>query len=359
MTVNERHFLGFIRFALFGADYPHGILTRAGWKEQLELAKKQTVSGLLYNAASELPHDLRPPQQMLMKLFGRVAYYEKMNRMLNERTCEIFKIYKDMGYHPILLKGQEVATLYDHPELRVFGDIDIFVPDYDDRLYDWVQKNSEGTNYVPGQDHLMDFEWKGAIIENHLSLLKFYNKSLARQMEEIVASELHPENISDFVTINQVKLEVLPRTLGLLYQIVHFSKHLIMSGVGLRQLCDITLTMHRFHDQIDSDKLCRWFDKLEMRQMANAVAAAAVLYLGLSPEEVPYDYQKDPLDEKEEKLMEIVMDAGNFGYWLKLGKKKSWWERLCKNLKQYFRIYPYMPKEVRTEIWLSILGRLK
>lgn len=359
MTVNERHFLGFIRFALFGGDYPHGILTQAGWKEQLKLAKNQTVSGLLYNAVSQLPHDLRPPQQLLMKLYSKVVYYENMNKILNERTCEIFKIYKEMGYHPILLKGQEVATLYDHPELRAFGDIDIFVPDYDKKLYDWVQKNTEGTDYVPGEGHLMAFEWNGAMIENHLDLLKFYNKSLARRMEEIVSSELNPESNSTFVTINNCNLEVLPRTLGLLYQIVHFSKHLIMSGVGLRQLCDITLTMHRFHDQIDSEKLCGWFDTLEIRQMANAVAAAAVLYLGLPSSEVPYDYKKDAFGEKEEDLMEIVMDAGNFGYWLKLGKKKSWWNRISKNLKQYFRIYPYMPKEVKTEIWLSIFGRLQ
>lgn len=359
MTVNERHFLGFIRFSLFGGDYPHGILTQAAWDVQMRLAKNQTVSGLLYNAVSRLPHDLRPPQQMLMKLYSKVVYCENMNKILNERTCEIFKIYKDMGYHPILLKGQGVATLYDHPEQRAFGDIDIFVPDHDERLYNWVQKKSDGTDYVPGRDHLMAFHWNGALIENHLDLLKFYNKSLAKRMESIVNSELNADSQAVFVSINNNNLEVLPRTLGLLYQIVHFSKHLIMSGVGLRQLCDITLTMHRFHSEIDTEKLCKWFDMLEMRQMANAVAATAVSYLGLPAEEVPYHYKDDSLGEKDEDLMEIVMGAENFGYWVKLGKRKSWWNRMCMNLKQYFRIYPYMPKEVKTEIWLSIFGRLK
>ena len=360
MTVNERHFLGFIRFALFGGDYPHGILTKTGWKEQQKMAKDQTVSGLLYHAVSQLPADLRPSQDVMMKLYSTVVYFENMNKVINERTCEIFKIYKELNFHPILLKGQEMATLYSHPELRTFGDIDIFVPDYNVKLYDWVMQNTDGTDYVPGKGlHLMAFNWKDAVVENHLCLLRFYNKSLAKKMETIVEQELKQDAKQTYVSINDQNIEVLPRTLELLYQIIHFSKHLILSGVGLRQLCDIVLTMHHFHEQIDSKKLCQWLDELEMRRMANAVAAAAVRYLGLPSEEVPYDYKDGNFGEKEDDLMSIVMDAGNFGYWLKLGKKKSWWERMTKNLRQYARIYPYMPKETRTEIWLSILGRLK
>lgn len=359
MTVNERHFLGFIRYALMGGDFPRGILTQNAWKQQKKMAKKQTVSGLFYNAVSQLPTELRPPQEMLVNLYSKVVLYENMNKMLNERTCDIFKIYNEMGYHPILLKGQEVATLYEHPELRVFGDVDIFVPDFDDNLRKWIVSNSDRVESESGKTHLMAFKWRGATIENHLCLLKFYNKSLAKKMDEIVASELGNNREKNYVKINGVEIDVLPRTIGLLYQIVHFSKHLILSGVGLRQLCDITLMMHKFHDQIDSEKLCRWFEMLEIRRMANAVAAASVRYLGLPSEEVPYDYKQDSFGEKEDDLMEIVMDAGNFGYWIRVGKKKSWFERLKKNLKQYSRIYPYMPKEARTEIMLSIFGKLK
>lgn len=359
MTINERHFLGFIRYALMGGDYPHGILTAAGWQQQQKLAKDQTVSGLLYNTVSQLPHDLRPPQQMLMKLYSNVVYYENMNKLLNKRTCEIFKKYKELGFHPILLKGQGAATLYEHPEHRVFGDIDIYVPDPEGKLYQWVLNNVGGVEFVRGKDHLMAFQWDGATVENHLCLLKFYNKTLAARMEKIVSEELSSASTDTFVTINDENIEVLPHTIGLLYDIVHFSKHLISSGVGLRQLCDITLSMHKFHDCIESEKLCRWFDELEMRHMANAVAAAAVRYLGLPAEEVPYDFNGDAFGDKADELMNLVMDGGNYGYWLKLGKKKSWWNRLRQNLKQQIRIYPYMPKEVRTEMWLGLIGKLK
>ena len=68
MTINERHFLGFIRFALMGGDYPRGMLTRASWEEQRRLAKEQTVSGLLYHTVTQLPQELRPPQQIMVKL---------------------------------------------------------------------------------------------------------------------------------------------------------------------------------------------------------------------------------------------------------------------------------------------------
>ena len=359
MTINERHFIGFIRFALMGGDYPRGMLTRASWQEQRRLAKEQTVSGLLYQTVTQLPQELRPPQQILMKLYSKVVYYENMNQLLNERTLEIFKKYREIGLHPILLKGPAAATLYEHPEQRVFGDIDIYVPDSQNRLYDWATQNAESVSYAPGKEHLLSFHWRGATIENHLCLLKFYNKTLAARMEEIVASELGGDYKETFVKIGGEEVEVLPRTLGLLYDIVHFSKHLISSGVGLRQLCDITMAMHRYHDEIDSEKLCQWFDLLEMRPMANAVAAAAVRYLGLKAEEVPYNFKTDDIDEKEDELMDLVMDGANFGYWLKRGKKKSLWYRMKQTLKQQIRIYPYMPREVRTEMWLGVIGKLK
>ena len=119
------------------------------------------------------------------------------------------------------------------------------------------------------------------------------------------------------------------------------------------------MAMHRYHDEIDSEKLCQWFDLLEMRPMANAVAAAAVRYLGLKAEEVPYNFKTDDIDEKEDELMDLVMDGANFGYWLKRGKKKSLWHRMKQTLKQQIRIYPYMPREVRTEMWLGVIGKLK
>lgn len=357
MTINQRHFLAFIRFALMGGDYPHGLLTEAKWKEQQEIAKKQTVSGIFFNAVSKLPSELCPPQQLRMKLYSYVVYYESMNKMLNERTCSIFDIYKRLGLHPILLKGQGAATLYKNPELRVFGDIDIFVPDGSDKLIDWVKQNADSIKYDSRRDHILAYSWQGATIENHLCLLKFYNKKLFRHMENIVNKEIHSETYPDQLTINEKSIDVLPPTLCLLYFIVHFSRHLIASGVGVRQLCDITLHIHHYHNKIDTEKICRWLDSLEMRRMANAVAAVCVKYLGLPSEEVPYNYREDEWGDKADELMQIVMDGGNYGYWQKLGKKKSLFSRVHLYLKQQFRIYPYMPREVRTEIWLKMIRR--
>ena len=153
-------------------------------------------------------------------------------------------------------------------------------------------------------------------------------------------------------------IETLPPTLDLFYQIVHFGKHLISSGVGLRQLCDITRTIHRNGNRIDEGMLTRMFDDLEVRGLANAVAGAAVRYLGLDPEEVPYDFRQAGYEQQSERLMDLVMDGGNFGFWLRNGKRKKGWESFRRRLRQYMRIYPFMPREVRSEIWLSATGRL-
>lgn len=359
MTINQRHFLAFIRFALMGGEYPHGLLTEANWQEQLKIAKKQTVSGMLHEAVLKLPESHRPSAAIIAKLKGYVTYYEDMNALLNKQTCEIFRVYKEMGYHPILLKGQGASVHYPKPSIRVFGDIDVFVPDGDDRLKAWIEEQADKIMIDPRRSHVFAFSWHGVTIENHFCLVRFYNKKLFANMESIVKEAALEEFYPDFVEINGKKIEVLPPTIGLLYHIVHFSRHLIVSGVGVRQLCDIMLHIHCLHDKIDREKLRRWIDEMEIGRMANAVAAACVKYLGLPAEEVPFDYKNNEWGDKADELMHIVMEGANSGYWKMLGKKQKPWKRFKLYLQQQFRIYPFMPREVRTEVWLKLTNRFK
>lgn len=357
MNIEQRHLLGFVRYALMGGDYPHGLLTDRAWREVQRLAKEQTVTGLLYHTVEQLPGSLRPPQEMLRKLYSDVVYFEQMNELLNERTCQIFKAYKEIGLRPRLLKGPGVASLYRNPEQRMFGDIDIYVPDEHKALLKWIYSQAIPEPQKAGKEHLLSFEWDGATIENHLVLMRFYNKGLAEKMQKILDDESIWQGEA-MVEIMGEQIPTLPPTLDLFYQIVHFGKHLISSGVGLRQFCDITRTIHRNGSKMDEGKLTRMFDELEVRELANAVAAAAVRYLGLNPSEVPYNFRGEGSEQQSERLMDLVMDGGNFGFWLRNGKRKKGWESFRRRLRQYMRIYPFMPREVRSEIWLSATGRL-
>ena len=51
--------------------------------------------------------------------------------------------------------------------------------------------------------------------------------------------------------------------------------YIVSEGIGLRQLCDIFMYLHRWHDEIDATRLDRWLDALRLRHLADAIATTS------------------------------------------------------------------------------------
>ena len=104
-------------------------------------------------------------------------------------------------------------------------------------------------------------------------------------------------------------------TLGIqdhiLYLLLHFYKHFLAGGVGIRQLCDICLFVNRFGREIDWTRLWKVLEQLSLDCLAWNMLDLGVQYLGLDPQAVS---QPPHIPEADSgALLLDMLDAGVFG----------------------------------------------
>ena len=105
------------------------------------------------------------------------------------------------------------------------------------------------------------------------------------------------------------------RTLGLqdhlLYLLLHFYKHFLAGGVGIRQLCDICLFIRQRSGELDWPALWGTLTAMHLERLVWNMMDLGVRYLGLAPHMV-WGPPELPKADSEALLLDIL-DAGVFG----------------------------------------------
>ena len=281
------------------------------WQAALAWARQQRTEGLLYEAASHADAAYRPPRKWLLDLYAYVVRVEQMNKKIETLIAELFTTYESLGARPVLLKGHGVALNYAHPHWRTPGDIDVFLPEGFDAADRWARTNGTGvTDYGPTISKHVEFHWKGICVENHFLLSMFYHPRLNRRLQAAFAEGLDCEPPLR-ATFAGKTVDMLPPTVGLLHLLTHFAYHIVNEGIGLRQLCDILMYVHRRRNAIDGARLDRWIDALRLRHLTDAIATAAVTRFHAPHEDIPFRWKKDR--QRADILLRLMQESGNYG----------------------------------------------
>ena len=114
----------------------------------------------------------------------------------------------------------------------------------------------------------------------------------------------------------------------------HFIQHFYQSGLGLRQICDWTMHLHRFATEMDKEWIRQRINALGMMREWKAFGFFAVSRLGLPKEEMPF---YDPQFAKYSDMIWASMKhSGNFGRKMNAGrdiKSESFLLRKARSLK--------------------------
>ena len=102
-------------------------LEEKDWVALLETAEQQTVSGLLYLAAEHFPEGISLPESIYWELMKRVNLLANRSRRMAALESEILSMLSSAGLHPLVMKGSTCAARYPAPELRLAGDIDLYL----------------------------------------------------------------------------------------------------------------------------------------------------------------------------------------------------------------------------------------
>lgn len=327
-------------------------LTLQQWKALVVMARRQTVTGLLYRGVTHLPKDYPLPEEILLELSAEADRLERQSLKMNQVAEKLIARFEAEGLHPIIMKGPESARFYPHPLLRECGDLDLYFPPSEiDRVIELagtVQKAPDGTFH---------FKEDGVDIDVHQDYFKIHSRHL-------------PAVPSPEATLLMLSAHVLQHAMG--------------PGIGLRQLCDVAMAYKALlaapsqqaiaptHLQetpgsgtsgekapvISSVRLRTVFRDAGLERWNRLLFSFLHKHLGAAPlyEELP----------SPEPLEKIVLEGGNFGHFSasrRAAISKGAFRRKLDTAGRYLRRLPfslkYAPREFLPSVARLLSGNLR
>lgn len=285
------------------------------WEAVLSLARRQTVTGLVYRGLNRLPEEFFPSESVLLRWVAEADRIERVNMAVDRAVCELFEFFHARHLHPVLLKGQGVARLYECPSLREAGDIDLYFPDRTEflRAGKLVQEHHIRLERQP--DGSSCYLWGGIEVEHHPCLCDLHNPSSTGMVKAL-------EQTDGFALLDispEAEVWVPSPELNLLQLNAHILKHAMGRGIGLRQFCDMARACHRLHGAVDADVMEYIYRKAGLARWSRLLHAFLVEALGLPEDELPY--RDKPVSSRV--LSEIIFEGGNFGQYGSLGNGQA------------------------------------
>ena len=282
------------------------------WEAMHEMAKKQSLLGVIYQGISKLPKEQRPERRLLLKWFAQSETIKVKNETVNGVAVRVSALFNQAGVENCILKGQGNNVMYADPYVRNPGDVDIWVNPqklvFDDG---WLLLGEKRMKVGKKSYHHVDAgSMDGISIEIHYRpcymhnmihnyrIQKWFAENAAKQFAHTV--ELPGD-------VGQISIPTVE--FNLIYQLCHISNHFFQEGIGLRQFVDYYYVLKNVRKETDLNVVRKWLKRFGLYKMASAVMYIEQEVLGL---------KKDQLivtpNEKYGKfvLHEIIM-SGNFG----------------------------------------------
>lgn len=318
MTESQKFLLALVRMALWGREEPLAEY-KPNWHEVLLLAEAQTLLGLVAQAVPMLPENLRPDPQSRIKLHSLAMKIICSHSLLDRKVADIKSRMDSYGMHTVLLKGQGTALNYPNPLSRQCGDIDMYVGE-ENFPQTLRLLNPSSDKDAKEYRHLKHFniEEDGVDIEIHriADIIPGFKRD--RLFQQWTKANLEGESVRK-VEIGGTSVNLPSADFDALYIMNHAWHHFMNGGVGLRQLCDWTMHLHRFHNELDVDALRSNLHDFGLARAWQILASVAVRYLGLPQNECPL--YNDAYASKAEKVLDVIWSEGNFGHYSSAKKR--------------------------------------
>lgn len=284
------------------------------WSEIFKEAKSHNILELVYGIATKVKLD-----NSLMNSIKRDVLVHCLNNITRfEDGKKILHLLHQNGVDIIILKGTQLRFLYPNPEYRTMSDIDILV-------------KKESFNKV--KDILIQ-EGYEANVDNGVHLQFIRRNSFPIEVHWRLTNENYIKNSVEFekrVWRNKVEfnnygfpLYVLSIEDNIVYLALHMIEHMLFSGFGIRQICDIALLINA---DIDWCKVVNYAQELKVEKFLFSILCICNRIFNSS---IPKSIIEFSLCNKNniDLLMDEIFDSGLYG-----GKTVT--KIMAKKLSQY------------------------
>lgn len=310
--MKRKQFFEILRFSLGITDRIDFTLQASDWDVLLDMADRQSLIGVLFAGIERMPKEQRPQdKQMLMTWFAATEMIRQANKDVSRRVVEIVRQLTADGFSCCLLKGQGNALLYPDPTVRTPGDIDLWVTRQGKTdvaaVLAYVRQQSATAgkavyhhiDYGMFQDTEVEVHYRPSFMHHPL-----HNRALQAYFDAQIAVQF-----AHAVALPDGEVSVPTVAFNRIYQLVHIFRHVIQSGIGLRQLVDYYYVLHQ--DQTDGERT----ETLQVLERCGlTVVAGAVMYVMQQLFLLDESHLIVPPDERRGRfLLQEIMAGGNFG----------------------------------------------
>lgn len=343
-----------LRSALWGRDEAVKPMTDDVANNVLVEAARQAVLGMA--AQMVLDRGLLS-QKMSVVATQLVDKIRSRNEEVSLGIAHLSQFMKKRELPFVVVKGQVVAQGYSSPLLRQSGDVDFYcTPAVFPFAVAAFEKILQRPLVPDESEKHVEFVIEGVIYELHSSLSEFAYSGNQAYFNQIIEEDVARGGESVELTYRLPKtgeertliVPTLSVTMNALYLFVHIFYHLVTSGVGLRQMADWTMFLHRHQGAIDRQQLETWLQGLGLRKAYTAMGSVLVDVMGLPEEEFPLSLT--PQDHRRgRRVLRNILRMGNFGKFARRTKKTGLLHSLETgwiSLRQCALFFPLAPKEI-------------
>ena len=302
-----------VRCCLRGTQtgWPVDALTEQDWEALWALAREQQVLPMVLQGVYTTPAFLNQPSAMRAALQResrtRVAY----GAMRASSLAMLWQQLRQAQFTPVIMKGAACRSVYAVSGVRQSSDEDILVPS--DQFWDCVAFLKE-QGFTCGE--AVEDAFEVGLRRNDGLYIELHRTPFAPDDPVLSGCNAWFDGLWDrcmTIDADGAELQVMGPDDHMLLLILHAFKHLLFSGFGLRQVCDVVLWAERDGQQI------HWQSIVERCRAVRALGFARAVF-GIGAKYLAMDTQKACLPEEllcddgtAELLLHDLLSGGVFG----------------------------------------------
>lgn len=314
MNITSNRFLEALKASLQKKNIVWNDMTKEDWRALYRLAESQSVLPMIYQATYNCP-SAKEHADIVNSYFSVVSEQVAIQVMKTTEFLEIYQKLCDLGVKPLIVKGLVCRNIYPLPDYRPSTDEDVFIlPEQFDICH--KEFMDFGMHLLKEDEDILEvYEvsyWKDPMllyIELHKSLFPTDSDAYGDFNRFFVGA--HERAIQE--TIQGVPVYTLNYTEHLFYLICHSFKHFMGSGIGIRQVCDITLFANHYGTEIDWNVVVEQCKEIGADKLVATIFQIGEKYLTFNPEQACYPEAFRELAVDEEDLLNDMFDGGVLG----------------------------------------------
>lgn len=257
-------------------------MSAQNWWSLFRLLQRNHIAALVSEVFDKMPKEMLPPRAVLIPWLAERDKATDWTHYQRDVQDDIVDTLQKHGIQTLVLKGTHIATYYPHPELREFGDLDLYFFDKHDEA-DRVAKKELGVSISDKSHHHTKYDYRGVTVESHYDFVNTH----------------YPPSNRNYETL--LKKQVPSPTFEVLFLLRHMACHFAASRITLRDLVDWTLTCRALNDKVDWGRVQDIATEYGMSSFVRALSIVAEHQLGIS---MPLQLSNGPDDIADRDLFE-------------------------------------------------------